>query len=644
LDLWGRLEPVLGRVAKPSRYVDGEFGAVRRDAKPGDLKVCLSYPDAYEIGMSNMGLAILYSILTGRCDVVCERTYVPWPDMAAEMRAKGIPAFSLESFSPVAEFDILGISLQYELTYTNVLELLDLAGVPLRSADRTEGHPIVLAGGPCVVNPQPMSPFIDAFLIGEAEEAIVEIAEALGPLKHSGAGRAAMLEALAGLEGVYVPALYEERHPSGGGTEVVPRAGSGAPPRVRRRVVRDLDLAPVPERLPVPFVDVVHDRCSIEIMRGCTRGCRFCQASTLYRPVRERSRRTVARAAQEQLASTGYEELSLTSLSSTDHSDIERLLIDLRGFTEPRAVATSLPSLRVDAFSVELAELVSRVKKTGLTFAPEAGTQRLRDVINKNVTEEQLMDTTRRAFEAGWRRFKLYFMIGLPTETDDDVLAIGDLVGRVLATAREAAGRERRGSVSISVTVSTFVPKALTPFQWEGQLSDEEVARRQTLLRSRMPRKNVQLSWHDPATSRLEGLVARGDARIAPLVEAAWRAGARFDAWTEEFKPEVWWREAEALGIDVSAAVETPRDPDAPLPWDHLDYGLDPDYLLREREAGLAGRTTPDCRWDDCALCGVCETFGMENVLSAGKAGARVAAPGRGAPGTGDATPSGGEG
>lgn len=586
-------------------------------ASPVHLAICLAYPDAYEVGMSNLGLQILYSALHELEGVVCERTYVPATDMADELRKEKIPLFSLESTTPVGDFDLLGISLQHELTYTNVLELLDLAGIPLRSGDRGEDDPLVVAGGPCVVDPEPMAPFFDAFLIGEADEAIVELADALVLAKQEGRGRAERLAALGALDGVYVPAYYETDPATG---QLFPKGG--APARVKRRLVADLDAVPVPNRMIVPFVEVVHDRCSVEIMRGCTRGCRFCQASTIYRPVRERSRRTVARAAQELLSLTGYEELSLASLSTSDYTQIEELLRELKGYTGPRAIATSLPSLRADAFSIELAELVARVKRTGLTFAPEAATQRLREVVNKNVTEAQLMGTIERAFSAGWRRVKLYFMIGLPTETDEDVAAIGELVGRVLARAREVAGPKDRGAVKVSVTVSTFVPKALTPFQWEAQLPLAEVGRRQDILRAAVPRKGVQLSWHDPEMSRLEGLLARGDRRISDLVEAAWRDGARFDAWSEHFVPGRWWDAAAHLGLDVAALAERPRRLEDPLPWEHLDYGLETGFLLRERERALRGETTEDCRWGECSLCGVCQSYGVDNVLFGRASGA----------------------
>jgi radical SAM family uncharacterized protein len=610
-DLWERVEPLLAHVERPARYIDSEFG-VRRRPDAG-YRVALLYPDTYELGMANQAIAILYDLLNSMEGVAAERAFVPARDMGAAMRASGVPLFTLETVSEVRGCDLFGITLPYELTCTNVCEALDLAGIPMRAADREAGDPIVLGGGPCAFNPEPVADFFDAFLVGEGEEAVGDVVTAHRAAKAEGLDRGGILARLAGVPGVYVPSLYE---PATATTPARVRTGSCAPAEIVKRVVADIGTFRSPACPIVPFMDVVHDRANIEVLRGCTRGCRFCQAGMIYRPVRERSADAIVRDALGQLRCTGQEELSLTSLSTTDHSAIDEVLRRLSRALAGRAVTVGLPSLRVDAFGVAMARLVGEGARGGLTFAPEAGTQRMRDVINKNVTEEDLLSTVRTAFDAGWRRLKLYFMIGLPTETDDDVRGIGALVSKVLAVAREATPPAQRGGLRIAVSVSTFVPKAHTPFQWEGQLTLDEVKDRQRVLRESMPRKGVELHWHDPEVSFIEGALARGGRDLAPVIEHAWRAGGGFDAWTESFSLTRWLAAFEAAGVDPVALASEPRDPGTPLPWDHISSGVARAYLLRERERAFTGLVTPDCSFTDCTACGVCPTLGVDVVLA----------------------------
>jgi radical SAM family uncharacterized protein len=606
--LWERIEPLLDRVERPVRYVDGEWNAVRDDAS---YRVALVYPDTYELGMANQALSILYARLGSLPEVVAERCFVPWKDMADLLRQEGIPLFTLETGTPLAGCDLVGITLPYELTYTNILEVLDLAGIPLYAAARGEEDPLIVGGGPCAFNPEPVADFFDAILVGEGEEAVVDIVEAHRAARAAGVSRAETLRALAAVPGVYVPSLYRVKTLDDGSVGGMQPLGD-APRTVVKRVVADLDAVPSVTCPVVPYMDVVHDRATIEILRGCTRGCRFCQAGMVYRPVRERDADTIVRDVMTSLACTGYEEVSLTSLSSTDHSLIEEVARRLARRLEGRGVTISLPSSRVDAFSVGLSRLIATGRKGGLTFAPEAATQRLRDVINKNVSEADLLDTVGLVCEAGWRRVKLYFMIGLPTETDDDVREIGRVVSRVLEAARQATPREQRGSLRVNVSVATFVPKAHTPFQWELQLTPEEVLRRQAILRETMPRSGVSLSWHESETSYLEGVMARGGRDLARVIELAWLDGARFAAWTEEFDLATWVRAFEGAGVDTQAIVSTVRAPGEPLPWSHISSGVTEEFLASEREAALEGRTTPDCSFEACSSCGVCSGLGVE--------------------------------
>ena len=608
-DLWPLVEPLLARVERPARYIDSEFGAVHAPAP--DYRVALLYPDTYELGMANQAVAILYDRLNGLDGVSAERVYVPWKDMGDELRAAGVPLFTLESVTPVVSCDLLGITIPYELTCTNICEALDLAGIPLRSCDRGEEHPLVVGGGPCAFNPEPVADFFDAILVGEGEDAVAEIVAAHRVGRSDGLSREDALIALARVPGVYVPSLYE---PATATSPALPRAG--APAQVTKRVVADLGAYRPPACPVVPFMDVVHDRANIEVLRGCTRGCRFCQAGMIYRPVRERSADDIVRDALAQLRYTGQEELSLTSLSTTDHSEISDVLRRLSTALRGKAVTIGLPSLRLDSFGIEMARLVGEGSRGGLTFAPEAGTQRMRDVINKNITEADLLDTARVAFEGGWRRLKLYFMIGLPTETDDDVRGIGDLVSKVFALAREVTPPAQRGSIRIAVSVSTFVPKAHTPFQWEGQLTLAQVQDRQRVLREAMPRKGVELHWHDSEVSFVEGTLARGGRDLSRVIERVWRDGGGFDAWTETFSLRRWTDAFSAEGIDAVALASAPRSPDAPLAWDHISSGVAKSYLLSERERALAGEPTPDCSFEGCTACGACPELGVDISLA----------------------------
>ncbi len=615
-DLWPRVEPLLAGVERPARYVDAEWGALRDP--DADYRVALVYPDTYELGMANQALSILRDVLLAVDGVAVERCFVPWKDMATALREARVPLFTLETCTPLSECDLIGITLPHELTYTNVLELLDLAGVPLRSSSRGGPDPLVVGGGPCAFDPEPIAEFFDAILVGEGEEAAPEIVRAHRASVATGEDRAAVLRRLVGVQGVYVPSLYSAAEPE---RPARPIEGSGAPESVLKRVIPALQSRRTARCPVVPFMEAVHDRANVEVLRGCTRGCRFCQAGMVYRPVRERSADEIVAEATEELRRTGLEELSLTSLSTTDHSQIEQVLRRLGSALEGRAVSVTLPSLRADGFGVAMARLVGAGRKGGLTFAPEAGSQRLRDVINKNVTEDDLIQTVRSAFGAGWRRVKLYFMIGLPTETDEDVRGIGELVRKVLATARDSVDHAQRGGVRVSVSVATFVPKAHTPFQWEGQIPLEEVERRQAVLRDSMPRKGVELSWHDPRTSFVEGALARGGRELGRVIERAWRDGARFDAWSDEFSFDTWTGAFAAEDVDMTALACAARGLDDVLPWDHLSAGVERAYLLEERDRATRGVLTADCSAEGCTDCGVCARLDVAVSLAGGSRG-----------------------
>lgn len=601
------LEVILRDVEKPGRYTGGEWNSVVKDWASTPVKVALAYPDTYEIGMSNLGLMILYDILNRQPDILCERVYAPWLDMEARLREARLPLCSLETRHALTDFDIVGISLPYELNYTNALTILSLGGLAPLAAERRAEDPLVIAGGSGAYNPEPMAAFFDLFVIGEGEEVLLELVRLYADWKQSGGAagprpKADFLRQAARIGGIYVPSFYAAEYDAEGRLRRTVPLVPEAPARVVKRVVPA--LPPPPTRLIVPYIQAVHDRAMLEIQRGCTQGCRFCQASTIYRPVRERTVDEIVRAADEMLLATGHEEISLVSLSSSDHSHIEEVVRALAERCAPRGVSISLPSLRADAFSVRLAEMVQTTRKTGLTFAPEAGSQRLRDAINKKVSEEDLLRTAEAAFSTGWNRIKLYFMVGQPTETDEDVEAIVDLVKKVVAVGR----RHRGGRAQVSVSVATFVPKPHTPFQWEPLVDDETLRRRLEILRRGLRVKGVEFSWHDPGTTLLEAALSRGDRRVADVIYRAWQLGARFDAWGDAYRPEAWeqaWREC---GLSPEFYGRRPRDREEALPWDHIDIGVRKEFLWREAERCRAAMPTPDCR-EGCVGCGVNATL-----------------------------------
>ena len=617
VDLWGRVEPLLDLVEKPSRYIDHEFGAVRDSES--SFRCVLIYPDTYEVGLPNQGLAILYKILNNQPGIACERAYTPWIDMADLMRRRDLPLFSMESCFPVASFDMVGIQLPHELAASNIVETLDLAGIPLMARDRAQDDPIVCGGGPSVYNPEAVCELYDCIMVGDGEEVIVEVACCIRDMRAANAPRADILAALARIPGVYVPLLYRAEEDSFGRTHVVPVEGSGAPKKVVKRVVADFKaLDPVNTTL-VPYPQVVQDRLAVEVLRGCARGCRFCQAGMTYRPVRERPADQIVAAVMRGLACTGYDQVSLTSLSTTDHSNLEDVLRRLNANLSGKGISVSLPSERLDSFGVEMAKLVAGEKKGGLTFAPEAGTQRMRDVINKGVTEDDLMNAVSASFSQGWLRMKLYFMIGLPTETDEDVLGIAELCRRALELARASVPPSKRCAVRIGTSVAVFIPKAQTAFQWCGQTPPEEVRRRQKLLADAVPR-GVDLRYHDYASSFLEAVLSRSGREALPLILEAHRLGARFDAWSDQFKLEIWQQAAENVGFDMQRAACEPFEVGGPLPWDHISAGVSPRWLGREWERALEGTLTPDCTMTKCSGCGVCPSLHVDNDLERSRA------------------------
>jgi radical SAM family uncharacterized protein len=577
---------------------------IKKEWEQSQIKMVFAFPDVYEIGMSHLGGKILYGVVNEKSGHLMERAFAPWPDMEMLMREEGIPLYSLESFTPLNRFDVVGFSLQYELSITNVLNMLDLGGIPLWSEERQESDPIVITGGPVVFNPEPFAGFFDAFLVGEGEELILEFLDCLE--QNRGLDRKSRLIKLAAIEGVYVPALYSVEYKADGTIQSICPQYPGVPDRVRKRLVQDFDAAYFPDKPIVPYMEIVHDRAVLEVMRGCQRACRFCHAGTVYRPVREKSVETLKRQAQSQLQNTGYDEISLTSLSTLDYSGVNRLVKDLVKNYGDRGIGVSLPSLRVDAFSIELANEVQKVRKTTLTLAPEAGTQRLRDVINKNVSEDDLYRAVEAAFGSGWNSIKLYFMLGLPTETEADLDGILDLLAKV----KSIGNRLSRRSVELRASLACYVPKAHTPFQWKAQNSIAELEEKRRYLTGRKIR-NVKLSFHDSQTSMLEGVMARGDRRIADVIYKAWQRGCKFDGWSEYFKFEQWMEAFAECQIDPDFYTDRQRPYDEIFPWDFIDIGVSKAYLYKENEMASAAISTPDCRQAGCVDCGICPDFGV---------------------------------
>ena len=599
------IDRILPNVEKPVRYLGGEFGSFVKALQPGMVRYAFLFPDVYEVGMSHLGMKILYDIINHRPDAWCERVFSPWPDMLTAMKAADVPLFSLESRTPVGEFDLLGITLQYEMSYTNILSALDLAGIPLHSRDRKTG-PFVIAGGPCAFNPEPLSDFIDLFVLGDGEQSTNDTIDTYIRWRDSGLPREAYLRMAAHVPGVYVPSLYDVQYLEDGRIgSVAPKPGSGAPEIVRKAVVVDLDAAQYPETLIVPYGEVVHNRIMLEIFRGCTRGCRFCQAGMIYRPVRERSLDRLTDLAEKLVRSTGYDEISLMSLSSGDYSRITDLARAMTQRFEHQRVKVSLPSLRIDSILKDALGETQKVRKSALTLAPEAGTQRLRDVINKGVTEEDLMRSVREAFEAGWSAVKLYFMLGLPTETDEDVDGIADLARKVTRCYFTLPKEKRAPGLRVTVSASVFVPKPITPFQWCAQLDiDTVIERQQRLRRALSAIKGVDFKYHSPDVSFMEAVFARGDRRLGAALAAAWRLGCQFDGWSDHFRYDLWQQAFHETELDPLFYACRDREEGEVFPWDHLDAGPGKAFLLNEWHRAQRAETTPDCR-TGCVGCGM---------------------------------------
>ena len=606
MNLSDRIESLFLKIQKPVRYMGGEYGAVMKNPEEVDVRYAFLFPDTYEVGMSHLGMRILYHIINKREDTWCERVFTPWVDMSEEMRKEGVPLFSLESRTPIREFDILGVTLQYEMSFTNILESLDLAGIPLRREDRTDEHPFIICGGPCAFNPEPLAPFVDLIAIGDGEEETLATIDVYKEWKASGLPREEYLKMAAKIPGIYVPSLYDVSYNEDGTVSAItPKPGSGAPEVVRKAMVKDLNAADYPDKLIVPYGEIVHNRIMLEIFRGCTRGCRFCQAGMIYRPVRERKMDRLMELAEKLVKNTGYDEISLMSLSSGDYSCLPELAHQMVEKFAKKRVKISLPSQRIDNVLTDTLKETQKVRKTALTLAPEAGTQRLRDVINKGVTEEDLIRSVTDAFEQGWSAVKLYFMIGLPTETDEDVMGIADLAQKVRACYFSVPKEKRAPGLRITVSASVFVPKNFTPFQWCGQLDSETVIRRQQMLKEALRKvKGVEFKYHAPNLSYIEAVFARGDRRLADVMEHAWRLGCRFDGWSDQYRHDLWLKAFEDKNVDPDFFALRSFGMDEMLPWDHIDAGVTKAFLRREWEKAQREECTHDCR-KGCVGCGI---------------------------------------
>lgn len=599
-----KLDRILRKVVKPARYIGMEENSVVKDLSKMAVKFAFSFPDVYEVGMSHLGLHILYNLINAEEDLVCERVFAPWIDMEEEMRKEGLPLFTLENKEEVKNFDFLGFTLQYEMSYTNILNILDLSNIPLLSKDRTDEDPFIIAGGPCAYNPEPMAEFIDFFVIGEGEEVTLEILKLYKEHKESSWDRENFLKEVSQIQGIYVPKFYDIIYKEDNTIKEMITLESFAPKEIKKRMVKDLDTMFSPEKMIVPFIETVHDRVSMEIFRGCTHGCRFCQAGMIYRPVREKSTDKIVELAEKLIKNTGYENISLSSLSSCDYSELQILISKLMEKFEDKKVGISLPSLRLDSSSIDVLKEIEKVRKSGLTFAPEAGSQRLRDVINKGITEEDLVKTISYVFKEGWSTIKLYFMIGLPTETDEDVMGIRDIAYKVKDMFFDIPREERKGNLKVTASASCFVPKPFTPFQWMGQDSIEEFYRKIYLVKNNIKDNKINFNYHDPELSYLEAIIARGDRKISKLLLRAWEKGCKFDGWSEYFKYDDWILALEELGLDGEFYALRNRHLDEVLPWDFIKPGISKDYLIKEYKKSLEEQTTADCR-TQCRACGI---------------------------------------
>lgn len=590
---------ILRKVIKPARYTGNEWNSVMKDWDKTDIKVALSYPDSYEVGMSNMALPILYELLNSQPDVLAERVFAPWIDMQEIMLASGVPLSTLESRHPLKDFDIIGFSLGYELTYTNILNMLHLAGIPLLASERDDSHPIIIAGGSGALNPESMADFIDLFVVGDGEEVLLELIDSFRDWKRQGAAKGELLRQAAAIPGIYVPSLYQVEYQADGMFKSITPTVAEASPTIQRRIVGKL---PPPATKPVvPYIGVIHDRGGIEIQRGCSHGCRFCQAGNIYRPVRERPPEEIIQAVGEIIANCGYNEISLVSLSTSDYTDIDKLITDLFHRYQSHNLSLSLPSLCIDSFSVKLLDSLPSGRKTGLTFAPEAGSDRLRRAINKDIPEEEILETIATAFDRGWTSLKLYFMLGLPTETTDDIEGIIHLIDKIDSLGRKAKGRRPQ----LRISLSTFVPKPHTPFQWTAQQSEQQLTPKYELLKKGLRRRGVRLWWHDPKVSLLEAVLSRGDRRLGKVIHRAWQLGSIFDGWSEQFNYENWLKAFAEAGIEPSFYAHRERPLDEPLPWAHIDTGITPAFLKQEYQRAIKSGATPDCRYQDCSVCGL---------------------------------------